>query len=325
MGVDISLIKKIYNNKELSDSLKGDFSDIIKSKPKINTKKFFEGYKKQFYKIKKEGKLSHTTLINQSQDYLDDYKDIYADRILRFNDRIEILSEILINKESDIQEENPFYPDNTLIKFENNANPLPIWIMQKAAKREITNTDTLSSIKKALGHDYDTPTNDITQLVDLNTLTEIPSGPIISTDNDLNKFNFITSEDDFSLGDFIDYTTSEVTCIEGKQDDLYDWLNPINSDGWQINGLGNGEGRNRPRKDYLEGSPTNGGCYIRKYSIGLNEAGAIEETSRRIYPGETIKVWYRNNPTIDGQTVQNWSLLHDVKGFVKQVWACKTN
>jgi hypothetical protein len=38
MGVNISLTKTIYNNKEATDSLKGDFKDIIKSKPKTNTK-----------------------------------------------------------------------------------------------------------------------------------------------------------------------------------------------------------------------------------------------------------------------------------------------
>jgi len=315
MAVNISLTKKIYNNKEAIDSLKGNFSDIIKSKYKISTKKFFEGYKKHFYKIPKEGQLSHTTLINQSQEYLDDYKDPHANIILRLNDEIERLNEILISKESKYQEENPFYPDNTLLKFENNSNPLPVWIMQNASKREITDGDVLSSIKKAIGYEYDTPINEIAQLVDLQTLEDIPNlEPKINTDNDLNAFNFITSTSDFNLSDFVDYTTSEVTCIEGKQDYLYDWYHPINSDGWQINGLSNNEGRNRPRKDYLDG----GGCVIRKYSIGL-DGGNIVESSRRIYPGETIKVWYRKNPIIDGQEVKNWGLLHNVKGFVKEV------
>lgn len=319
MAVNISLTKKIYNNKESADSLQGDFSDIIISKPKINTKKFFEGYKKHFYKIPKEGQLSHTTLINQSQEYLDDYKDPNADTILRLNEEIENLSDILIKKESQIEEEHPFYPNNTILKFENNTNPLPVWIMQNGAKREITNGDVLSSIKKSIGYEYDTPTNDIAQLIDLNTLGEIPSlEPKINVDNDINKFNFITSTSNFNLGDFVEYTTSEVTCIEGKQDDLYDWYNPINTDGWQINGLGNGEGRNRPRKDYLDDEPNNGGCIIRKYSIGLNEGNVVEST-RRIYPGETIKVWYRKNPIVNGQTVQNGGKLHDVKGFVKEV------
>ena len=71
MAVNISLTKKVYSNKGAADSLKGKFSDIIKSKPKVNTKKFFEEYKKHFYKIPKEGKNSHTTLIEQSQEYLD--------------------------------------------------------------------------------------------------------------------------------------------------------------------------------------------------------------------------------------------------------------
>ena len=117
------------------------------------------------------------------------------------------------------------------------------------------------------------------------------------------------------LLDFIDYTTSLVTCIEGKQDDLYDLYKPLNTVGWTINGLGPNEGRNNPRKDYLDG----GGCIIRKYNIGLNEAGEIYQSSRRIYPGETIKIWYRNNPIVNGQAVNNHKALHDVTGFIKEV------
>ena len=320
MAVKISLVKKIYNNKEATDSLKGDFSDIIKSKPKINTKKFFDGYEKHFYKIPKEGQLSHTTLINQSKEYLDDYKDPYANVILRLNDEIERLNEVLNTKEDKFQEEHPFYPNNTLLKFENNSNPLPIWIMQNGAKREIINADVLSSIKKAIGYDHDTPTNDIAQLVDLETLEEIINiEPKISTYSNLNDFNFTTSTSDFDLSDFVNYTSSEVTCIEGKQDDLYDWFKPLNTDGWQINGLSNNEGRNRPRKDYLEPSPNNGGCIVRYYGIGLNDAGKIEQKTARIYPGESKRLYYRNNPIIDNQEITNYSLLHEVKGFVKEV------
>ena len=62
-----------------------------------------------------------------------------------------------------------------------------------------------------------------------------------------------------------------------------------------------------------------GGCIIRRYAIGLNSEGEIYESTRRIYPGETIKIWYRNNPEIGGQTITNNKKLHDVVGFVKEV------
>ena len=309
MGLNISLRKKIYNNKEATDSLKGEFSDIIKSKPKINTKKFFEGYKNHFYKIPKEGQLSHTTLINQSQEYLDDYKDIHEDKILQLNDEIERLNELLSNKQSYIQEEHFFYPDKTLLKYENNANLLPVWVMQKAAKREIKSEAILRTIIKAFGHKHDTPLEAIVQKVDIGTLTDITEGPLIATDSDLNKFKFVTSDITYTLRDLVDYTVSEVTCIEGKQDDLYDLYKPINSDGWQINGLSHGEGKNRPRKAYLEG----GGCEIRKFGIELNEAGEIYSSTERIYPGETKKIWYRNDPTDPTR------IMISVKGFIREV------
>ncbi len=316
----LPLNKKIYNNKETTDYLNSSFDDIIKSKPKINTKHFFEAYKDLFYNIPKEGNKSHHALINQSQEYLDDYKDEFADQILQLNNTIERLDTILVNKQAIIKAEDPFYPNNTLLKFENEANPLPVYIMQNAGKRKITNGDTLQTIKKALGHSYDTPTDELCQKLDLNALNNIPNLlPDISSDEDLNLFDFSTSIDNMSLLDVIDHTTSLVTCIEGKQDDLYDLYSPINKPGWHINGMGWQEGQNRPRKDYLEGEPNNGGCIIRMYGIGLNDTGEIRQNTRRIYPGETIKIWYRNNPIINGQQVNNFNKLHDVKGFVKEI------
>ena len=316
--MELSLSKKIYNNKETVDYLNSDFTDIIKSKPRVSVKSFFSAYKDLFYKVPKKGEKSHTALLTQSQEFLDDYKDPFSDRILELNDEIERLDNILNNKQSVIKEEDPFYPDDSLLKFENNANSLPIWIMQQGAKRKITNGDTLSSIKKTLGYEYDTPTGEIVQKLDLNTLENIVKGPDINSDEDLNLFNFATSVDSMELLDHIDHTTSFVTCIEGKQDDIYDWYKPINSDGWQINGLGPNEGKNHPRKDYL--GPNNGlGCRIEKYSIGLNEAGEVYQSSRRIYPGETIKIWYRNSPIVNGQTINNNNSLHNVTGFIKEV------
>ena len=315
----IPLTKIIYNNKETTDHLNSSFSDIIKPKTKIDTKKFFDIYSSLFYKIPKKGENSHHTLIQQSGEYIDNYKSTLSDKILALNRKIDSLFNTLSKKQSQVVEEDIFYPNNTFIKFKNNAASLPIWIMQNGAKREITNGDTLLSIKKATGHNHDTLIDDIVQKLDLNTLSNITKGPDISSDEDINLFNFITSEDDLDLLDLVDHTTSFVTCIEGKQDDLYDFYNPPNSDGWQINGYSPNEGKNRPRKDYLEGSPMNGGCIIRKYGIGLNTVGEIYQSTRRIYPGETIKIWYRNNPIIDGQTIQNYKHLHDVKGFVKEV------
>tara|TARA_R110002012_G_scaffold311728_2_gene521443 strand:- start:343 stop:1455 length:1113 start_codon:yes stop_codon:yes gene_type:complete len=311
----IPLTKIIYNNKETTDHLDSSFSDIIKTKPKIDTNKFFNIYSSLFYKIPKLGENSHHTLIEQSGEYVDNYKDTLSDQILSLNRKIDSLFNTLSKKQSEITEEDIFYPNNTFIKYKNNASTLPIWIMQNGAKREITNGDTLLSIKKAIGHSHDMLIDDIVQKLDLNTLSNITKGPDISSDEDINLFNFITSEDDLDLLDLVDYTTSLVTCIEGKQDDLYDLYKPPNSDGWQINGYSPNEGQNKPRKDYLSG----GGCVIRKYSIGLNTSGEIYQSSRRIYPGETIKIWYRKNPIINGQTVQNGGYLHNVKGFVKEV------
>jgi hypothetical protein len=313
----ISLNKKVYNNKETIDHLNSSFSDIIKSIPNIDDKKFFQIYKDLFYKIPKTGEKSHQTLIEQSEDYINNYKDHFSDEITKLNDQIEVLYDTLSRKQSPTIEEDIFYPNNTFIKYKNNASTLPVWIMQNGAKREITNGDTLLSIKKAIGHDHDQLMDDIVQKLDLNTLTNIKKGPDISSDEDINLFNFVTSDDSLTLLDLIDYTSAKVECIEGKQDDLYDLVKPPNSDGWQINGYSPNEGQNRPRKGYLDESPMNGGCIVRYYGIGLNDAGEIYQRTARIYPGEAKKLYYRNNPIIDGQTVNNSGRLHNVVGFVK--------
>ena len=215
----INFKKTIYNNKETSDFINNKFSDIIKPTPKTDTKTFFDNYEKFFYKIPKIGKNSHTTLLEQSREYINDYKNPNEDKILELNENIETLYNTLSNKQSKEKEENLFYPNKTLLKFENNTNPLPIWIMQNGSKRKITNGDTLSTIKKILGYEYDTPTNDIVQKLDLQALNEILEGPEISSDKDLNLFDFISNDVDLDLIDLVDFTTSWVTCIEGIKDE----------------------------------------------------------------------------------------------------------
>tara|TARA_Y100000592_G_scaffold45491_1_gene72164 strand:+ start:8262 stop:9386 length:1125 start_codon:yes stop_codon:yes gene_type:complete len=315
----IPLNKIVYNNKETTDYLDSTFSDIIKSENKIDTKKFFQIYKSLFYKIPKEGRNSHQTLIEQSEDYINNYKDTFSDEITRLNDIIESLYDTLTRKQSPTVEENIFYPNNTFIKYKNNANPIPVWIMQNGAKRKITNSDTLLSLKKSLGFDHDQLLDDIIQKLDFNTLANITSGPDIGSDEDINLFNFVTSDDSLTLLDLVDYTSAIVECIEGKQDDLYDLVRPVNSDGWQINGYSPNEGQNRPRREYLDGSPMNGGCIVRYYGIGLNDAGEIFQRTARIYPGESKRLYYRNTPTVNGQVINNNNRLHDVVGFVKEI------
>ena len=77
MAESINIIKEVYNKEEFIKTVNTTFSipTTEESNQNIDTPtvaEFFNQYNQLFYQIPKEGPSSHTTLIQQSQEYVGD-------------------------------------------------------------------------------------------------------------------------------------------------------------------------------------------------------------------------------------------------------------
>ena len=77
MAESINIIKEVYNKEEFIKTVNTTFSTSTteESNQNIDTPtvaEFFNQYNQLFYQIPKEGPLSHTALIQQSQEYVGD-------------------------------------------------------------------------------------------------------------------------------------------------------------------------------------------------------------------------------------------------------------
>jgi|TARA_B100000287_G_C20259603_1_gene633435 hypothetical protein len=70
----MKLQKTIYQAKETTQktNLDRSFNEMKKDEEEISVNKFFQYYNKLFFTIPKKGSQSHTTLFNNSGNYLDD-------------------------------------------------------------------------------------------------------------------------------------------------------------------------------------------------------------------------------------------------------------
>lgn len=70
---DIIFNKTIYSLSEFKNKTDFGFSELVNTTPNINIQQFFDLYNELFFDIPKEGENSHTTIIQTSIDYLDNY------------------------------------------------------------------------------------------------------------------------------------------------------------------------------------------------------------------------------------------------------------
>lgn len=70
---DINFNKVVYSLKEFRDKIDLGFNELTSNTPNVNTQQFFDLYNELFFDIPKEGENSHTTIVQTSLDYLDNY------------------------------------------------------------------------------------------------------------------------------------------------------------------------------------------------------------------------------------------------------------
>ena len=121
---NIKINKRLYSRSDVSDNIDLSFSELLNVDNRSNDvkiKAFFDEYNNLFYDIPKIGNRSHSTLFQQSRDYVNDFFDPKDDQIDALLERIESLEDELLIATTETNSEHPIYTDGTFVKVEGNA------------------------------------------------------------------------------------------------------------------------------------------------------------------------------------------------------------
>ena len=102
------LQKQVISNQRAKDILAGTFNEVIISEEKFDDEKIKLIYNGLFYQIPKKGIKSHTSIIEQSIDF------IYPEINKNFEDKISAIEEELIDEDSDCGPLYQYYIDKCL-------------------------------------------------------------------------------------------------------------------------------------------------------------------------------------------------------------------
>ena len=181
---NIKLTKKVYDKQSANDLFNMSFSELGNSnnstsntnlKNRLN--QLFTLYNDLFYNIPKLGTQSHTTLFQQSRDYIGDYVDRKDEEIEGLIDKIVDLEQKLANQ-SQPDDEHPFYR-NGIILMDREAS-WNLYYMDKATRRKIdgdTGSEIFKDLKSALGYKDNVSWEDVVTKVSPDVIAQIKPGP----------------------------------------------------------------------------------------------------------------------------------------------------
>ncbi len=144
-GEIIELQKRHYGQSNINELLDRGFSEITKTKEKISPINFFNLYQELFYDIPKQGKRSHTFLIEESTKYIGGYEDPKEDKIQNLLDKVVDLETSMIQTPS----EHPLFRNGTAVRAGGKLG-----IMQEGKLRGVSNQgdpSPFTQLKKTLG------------------------------------------------------------------------------------------------------------------------------------------------------------------------------
>ena len=183
---NVKINKKVYGAKSASDVIDRSFSELIKSKDPINVEKLFQLYNELFYDIPKTGDQSHTTLIVQSTDFVQDFVDPKDEQIDNLLDRIVELEEQLASV-NDVKE-HPFFRNGSFLVVRGSNDKY--YYMQSGNARPHAGTWILNRMARAQGLDPNSDPKPWIE-VDASTPSEIGLGKRIRQLSDLSDFEEI--------------------------------------------------------------------------------------------------------------------------------------
>ncbi len=144
-GELIELQKRHYGQNNIGELLDRGFSEITKTKERISPNNFFNLYQELFYDIPKQGKRSHTFLIEESTKYIGGYEDPKENKIQNLLDKIVDLETTMIQTPT----EHPLFRNGTAIRAGGKLG-----IMQEGRLRGVSNQgdpSPFTQLKKTLG------------------------------------------------------------------------------------------------------------------------------------------------------------------------------
>ena len=226
-----TLSKTIISNQQAKDILADTFSEVIISEEKFDSKKIKGIYNDLFFLIPKKGKKSHTSIIEQSTDYIfpeinenyEDAIDSLTDDIIELSKSSSILSTPIIIPQ------HPIYDNGTLVQegdVQGNfaLDPSsPIWFIQQGLKRKLdihSRGYYVRALRQSQGENvYDSKGSNkplvnspYFRFLDDDDLNTIDDGTPITTGNDFNINPVMKIDQEFIYSD-IDL---ELTC-KGKE------------------------------------------------------------------------------------------------------------
>jgi len=145
----IKIEKTVYGNKSLGSLIDRSFNSIGSTKEKKDVSGFFKSYEELFYDIPQEGANSHTSLIEDSKEYVSDYKDPKDDEIAEL---VETIAELEVRiDELENPDENPFFKNGTVLAPNGWGN---FYYMDKGKRRALVGGragETWKALKASLG------------------------------------------------------------------------------------------------------------------------------------------------------------------------------
>ena len=144
-GEIIELQKIHYGASSVSELLDRSFNEITKTRDNISPENFFNLYHQLFYNIPKDGKQSHTSLIEESTDYIGGYEDPKGEKVNQLIERVVELEQVATKTQAD----HPLFRNGTVVHWKGKTG-----IMQEGKLRRVETSGDPSpyeQIKKTLG------------------------------------------------------------------------------------------------------------------------------------------------------------------------------
>ena len=187
------LTKETYVANSLRNNINTDFSEFQKPPIDEDIEQFFQIYREIFYDIPRRGDQSHSTLIEESKNYVEDYVDPKDTTILILNNKIESLQE-RIEQEFTTQQ-HPFYADGSVLHITETFTG----IMMNGKLRHIPSYSLFLRWYNASPYYNDLGLKENVYFFepkdDYTPISGIPEGPPIEKIEDFNDYNFQTPTD----------------------------------------------------------------------------------------------------------------------------------
>ena len=129
--ISLKLETEQYVSIPFRDNIDTAFSEFAKPPIDEDIEQFFQIYREIFYDIPKRGEQSHTKLIEDSKDYIEDYVDPKDTTITSLLNKVEALQEQI--QEEFSTQSHPFYADGSILHIPY----VSVGIMQNGQLRDI--------------------------------------------------------------------------------------------------------------------------------------------------------------------------------------------